>query len=352
MTVLTKSINSLGGRSATAVLVLILGFAGVAAQQNPPAASRSYESLVAKRPEAATPATPRPLLVPVGSGAFAVYHGDVFVTEGAASGWQRRGSVGGEAIAATAVGDEWRCLLRNASVVGSRDGGRTWAVVVTLNSAAGGAAIVCGGFAPDGSVWASANGGKPTVIAAVGSEVRVVDGPRSRVGAGWRSADALVTASTSGEIYRGAADGTDLERVAALQGATLNDVAFADDRRGWIATGEGNVLETNDGGTSWLPRPVAGATALDAVGLANAVFWVVGRSGDDGVLYVSLDGGVRWRSVLTGAAPLSRPVQISTAAWLVDGSGGVWTASSVDGTWRRTGSLGARSPRPTKSKPA
>jgi hypothetical protein len=185
------------------------------------------------------------------------------------------------------------------------------------------------------------------VLVASTDGVRTLEGPRGRVGSGWRGASAIVTASTAGEVYR-AAEGAELERVVSLQGATLNDISFADDQRGWIATGEGNVLETHDGGTSWLPRPVAGASALDAVGLAGDAFWVVGRAGTNGVLYVSRDGGVRWRNALTGTAPLSRPAVVGGAAWIVDGAGGVWTAPVVDGAWRRAGALDAKAAAPKR----
>jgi hypothetical protein len=120
-TVYLKSGGLLG---ATAVLGLLMS-AGVSPAQNAPS-SQSYESLVARRPDAATPAVPRPLVVSSGGAAFAILHGIVFGTEDGGGTWQRRGTLGDEAVAATTAGPAWRCLLRSGHVVSSTDGGRTW----------------------------------------------------------------------------------------------------------------------------------------------------------------------------------------------------------------------------------
>jgi photosystem II stability/assembly factor-like uncharacterized protein len=335
------------GRTSTCVGVLAVALLGAwsctadgqQATSAPPAETRTYDSIVTRRAEAPTPTAARPLLVVGGRRAFAVVGGVVYATDDAGATWERRGSTGGDAVAAAAIGDEWRCLLRTGQVVSSRDGGRSWTRAADLATLAdSGSRVAAGGFGPDGEGWAALDGARPALVASVGGAWRRIEGPRGRIIAGWRSGGALV-ALAGGEVYRGAADGPGLLRVATLQGATLADVAFADEQRGWIATAEGLVLETNDGGTTWLPRPVAGAPSLEAVGLADRCFWVLGRADRSGALYVSGDGGVRWRSALVADAPLSRPVRLGDAVWLVDGAGALWSATAVDGTWRRVGAL-------------
>lgn len=339
--------GSTRGRGAALVALALLVMPALAGQQAP--SSRTYDSLVAPRPDAATPPGDRPIVVATGGGLVAFFGRETYASPDPGATWQPRSALDGAVVAAITVGGELRCLLRSGRVVRSTDGGATWATAFELAPAAG-AEVLCGGFAPDGAAWASFAGPRPSVVAVVGDAVLTLDGARGKVGAGFRSADLFVAAS-GGEIYRGAASGEALRRVAALQGATLNDLAFADASLGWIATGEGNVLETHDGGTTWLPRPVAGASALDAVGLVGSAFWVVGRAGGDGVLYVSRDNGVRWRGAFTAPAPLSRPASTPKGVWVVDGAGGVWTADALDGSWRRVGALdGRKSPKTKRPK--
>ncbi len=312
--------------------------------------SRSYDSLVATRPDAATPATPRPVVVATSTEALSIVDGAVFGSTDGGATWAHRGSVGGDAMNAMCIDGVWRCLLKTGRVLASSDGGRTWSGIVDLGSvAATGALAVCGGFSPAGEAWAAFEGSKPVVAVASGDAIAMATGLRTPISSGWRGPTMLV-ATSNGTVYRGPSAGGALEKVVSLQGATLNDISFADEQRGWIATGEGLVLETNDGGTTWLARPVAGASALDAVGLTEDAFWVVGRAQSVGVLYVSVDHGVRWKNVLKGPAPLSRPVSIGTADWLVDASGGVWKAATVAGPWRRVGALALKKAKPTKGK--
>lgn len=319
-------------------------------QNAPSPASRSYDSLVATRPDAATPDSERPIVIVTQAETLCVFRGSVFSTNDAGKDWTRRGAVTGTALSAAVVPNGIRCLLKSGLVAESEDGGRTWKTVLDLAPSSD-STVVCGGFSPTGEPWASVEAPKVGVALGIGSAVELAEGPRARIGSAWRGTD-LFVATSRGDVYRGPADGTELKRVVSLQGATLNDIAFADDARGWIATGEGLVLETNDGGTTWLPRPVAGASALDAVGLSGTAFWVVGRAQSDGVVFVSTDHGVRWRNVLKAPAPISRPVAVGAGGFVcVDGAGGVWIAPALDGDWKRVTTLDREQPKAARPKP-
>jgi photosystem II stability/assembly factor-like uncharacterized protein len=285
---------------------------------------------------------PRPILIARASGALAVLDGRAFASDDGGATWAERSRLGGEAVAATLVGDEWRCVLRTGRAVASRDGGRSWTETADLAAVAGapGATVLAAGYDAAGEAWAALDAPIPVVLATDGGAWHRVDGVRGKVGLGFRSADVLV-AVAGGEVYRGAPGDAALKRVAALQGPALTDVAFANSDLGWIATANGLVLETHDGGTTWLARPVAGSPSLEAVGIDGPTFWVVGRADATGALYVSSDAGVRWRAAFTGPAPLSRPRRLGAAVWVLDGAGGLWSAPVLDGTWRRAGAIGA-----------
>ena len=101
------------------------------------------------------------------------------------------------------------------------------------------------------------------------------------------------------------------------------------------------MLETRDGGGEWLPRPVATAAAIDAVGAWDGDrAWAIGQEGARDALFVTVDGGVTWRRALDAPAPLSEPAGRGGSLWLVDGAGRVWTAPAPAGPWRETGAIG------------
>ena len=60
---------------------------------------------------------------------------------------------------------------------------------------------------------------------------------------------------------------------------TMNDVYFRDANAGWIVGGEGTILETTDGGTSWIEAPKVTESELYELFYADGILWAVGKWG-------------------------------------------------------------------------
>lgn len=338
---------------ALTLSLVLLATAGADAQKKAdPPATQSYESILGTRSVPPRAATLRPIVAGGSTTGFVVLAGTVTATEDGGATWSARGSLGGEAIAAIAAQEGWRCVLRTGKVLCSTDGGRTWTTETDLVTVAGvsGASAVCGGFTADGEAWAALDGTRPQLLVTASGAWKKTDGVRGVLASGWRSADTVVAIAGTGDVYRGGVGGEGLRRVASLQGPELTDVAFADGSLGWITTANGLVLETHDGGTTWLPRPVVGAPRLEGVGLDGSIFWVVGHEPSTGSLWVSSNSGVTWRRAFTAAPPLSRPARVGSSLLVVDGKGGLWTAATLDGAWRRTGAVGVDDAKQKRSK--
>lgn len=346
---LLKESSCVGSASALglALALLVAAVASPAQQSAPsePATTRTYESIVGRRPRPVG-FVARPVLL-AGAGALvAVAGGAVSASPDGGEHWERRGSLPGPspvpeaAVAAAARADGvWWCLCRSGRVYESRDGGWNWTATDDLAGVGRdpGRSVACGALAGDGTGWAALDGPMGTIVAAEGGRWRRVDALRAVVTSGWRDAEGLLLLAGS-DVMRWGTDAR-FSRVASLRGAALNGVVFADAERGWIAADQGLVLETRDGGKTWLSRPVAGTSTLEAIGAAGAALWAVGTDGADGVLYVSTDDGRVWRRMLAAAPPLAAPIAVAGTWVAVDGAGGVWRAGALDGAWRRVGSL-------------
>lgn len=324
---------------------------GKRAERAPPPATRTYESLVAPKGarRAALPVRP---VVAVGEGGrlLAVSGDRVWASANSGRSWSPRGALAtaGGAVALRSSGAlGWRWLGRDGRVAASEDDGRTWTVAVDLAAASGleGERAVAGGeLGSDGGGWAvvrGAGGRGPASRLVVGSggAWRPTATVPGAVDAAWAGGGRVVAIAGS-DVYRAAVGAEAFERIAALQGATLNAVAFADTDHGWIAAAEGLVIETNDGGATWLPRPVAGSLALEAIGAwTSEVGWAIGSDGARDALFATRDGGVTWRRVFEAPSPLSEPVAGGGAVWLLDGRGALWSAPALGGPWRAAGAL-------------
>lgn len=109
----------------------------------------------------------------------------------------------------------------------------------------------------------------------------------------------------------------------------LHSVSFVDTTHGWVA-GDGLILATMDGGTTWSSQYSGDETitALDFVSPSTG--WAVG--GD--ALLATTDGGANWQPVGEPPQPLEKVDFLTTSAGYGVGQG--WLFSTVDGgaSWR------------------
>src|SRR5438105_13829386 len=75
-------------------------------------------------------------------------------------------------------------------------------------------------------------------------------------------------------------------------GKDLNAVYFEDARRGWVGGDDGFLSHTEDGGGSWVERPLGTTRSI------NDVYFVSKESGfalAGGTIFSTIDGGHSWR---------------------------------------------------------
>lgn len=107
-----------------------------------------------------------------------------------------------------------------------------------------------------------------------------VGGPFSTVGGG--SSEMLAKTTDGGETW---------EVLSSFDFEDFHDMEFLDDQTGWVASADGKIIVTNDGGTSWSSRS-AGTDDLNDFHIQNeTTYWV---AGDYGSLYSSDDSGDTW----------------------------------------------------------
>ncbi len=113
---------------------------------------------------------------------------------------------------------------------------------------------------------------------------------------------------------------------------TLFSVHFVDSSKGWIATANGLILHTSDGGQNWSVQKDT-SLALRSVHFAtDSAGWVVGDSGT--VLY-TLNGGWDWYDQNSGVSADLHSVHAATKyeVWTVGDNGTSLHSSSGGATW-------------------
>lgn len=151
------------------------------------------------------------------------------------------------------------------AIVATVDGGATWQASA---KPAGGAAIASLAFStPTTGVLLDANGGL----------LRSVDG-----GATWAAiagpgiAGRLVHTrghvlwAVADRVARSTDDGATWTVVDAPAGGGFNDIAFADDRHGWMSSYAGVIASTSDGGATWSASNVGGDIRVSSVFASDA----------------------------------------------------------------------------------
>ncbi len=205
---------------------------------------------------------------------------------------------------AVAFGDSSRGLLAGdgGRIMYSSDGGASWvrsAIATRANLRA--AAIAApdraslGWAVGDGIVLRSSDGGASfsEVAGAADEHYRAV-----RFAADARHG---FIASAEGSIYR-SGDGGLTWTVAAQAGAGLSGLAVSADGLRVVAVGDGVVLLSTDGGVSFGRAEAPATSELTAVGFSDdeETGWAVGRAG---AILETTDGGASWRAL---ASPTDR----------------------------------------------
>ena len=153
-------------------------------------------------------------------------------------------------------------------------------------------------------------------------------------------------AGAAGRIIKTIDGGATWRRLSSGTRAALVAVDFADVSRGWavgaglaVATGDvvPVVVRTLDGGRTWkrqtLPR-AASPTAVESLGHDAA--WI---ATDDGTVFVTADGGESWQAQDSGVAGGSRGLAVvsSTEVWAAGAAGGVVRSATRPAGVRRGG---------------
>jgi len=94
-------------------------------------------------------------------------------------------------------------------------------------------------------------------------------------------------------ILAGNAAGADFEPVKIETTGDINQVYFLNDQLGWMATSDGEVLGTFDGGKTWQKREVTSREIKDIHFLARTGYIV----GERGLVMKSTNGGATWEDI-------------------------------------------------------
>ncbi|WP_340103851.1 T9SS type A sorting domain-containing protein [Rhodohalobacter sp. 8-1] len=85
--------------------------------------------------------------------------------------------------------------------------------------------------------------------------------------------------------------GANWEVLSSFDFDDFNDMEFLDSQTGWVASADGNILHTTDGGDSWISRSAGSENLFDFHVQNDSTYWVAGEYGS---LYSSVDSGDTW----------------------------------------------------------
>lgn len=154
---------------------------------------------------------------------------------------------------------------------------------------------------------------------------------------GIRSVDASHTWIFGNGVVLGTTDGgTSWRSTTPSYPAQWNDVDFVSADEGWAVGADGAsavIAHTLDGGATWSLQPVSGR-ALRAVDFYNArQGWAVG---DFGTIRQTTDGGATWLPVTVAGQPMAGLLDVRAAdpwnVW-IGGKNVIWHSSTAGGTW-------------------
>lgn len=123
--------------------------------------------------------------------------------------------------------------------------------------------------------------------------------------------------------------------------STPRDVAFLDDKRGFIVGDRGMILATEDGGNTWRQIEVPTRENLTAVFFRGERGWITGWSG---VILHSADGGRSWQLQKTGISHGLEGIYFLDDArgWAVGWVGTILRTTDGGQTWKQVSAPDAR----------
>ena len=96
----------------------------------------------------------------------------------------------------------------------------------------------------------------------------------------------------SSEMLAKTTDGGDTWEVfSSFDFDDFNDMEFISEQNGWVASADGKVLHTDDGGVNWSSRSAGSEDLLDIHIKNDSTYWAAGEFGS---LYSSVDSGETW----------------------------------------------------------
>jgi photosystem II stability/assembly factor-like uncharacterized protein len=161
-----------------------------------------------------------------------------------------------------------------------------------------------------------------------------------------RDAMNCVVGDATGRLYRTTDGGAHWALVATAVGSFINGIQFFDDLHGWAVGdpvgGTWVILESADGGATWLPSPGAPA-AGPGLGLSGSYSWVGSTIGAFGTgqwaIWRTTDGGASWNPITTDVRQVAGLVLDESGIALAGGDLDALDRSTDAGaTWNLIGS--------------
>ncbi len=269
--------------------------------------------------------------------------------------------------------DNGIAVTYNRKVVGTSDGGTTWATVnadmtyyalgsppigvsgVTRIPGSSTSAILFGGTQPNdglqlqeqawrtgtnGTYWGATPVLAPTVHTfddGLGNTYPVGDGEFLGMDfydatRGWVVGDDMYPNEDTSTVYASTNGGTSWSRQQFPYALRLTGVAFGSATSGVIVSSVGRVFRTTNGGTSWSEGTSPVASSINGVDMTSSTAgWAAGATGR---LLSTSDGGASWTSASSPTSQDLAAISLSGTRGIAVGKYGTVVITSDGSTWR------------------
>jgi photosystem II stability/assembly factor-like uncharacterized protein len=188
----------------------------------------------------------------------------------------------------------------------------------------------------DGSVLSTADGGRSWSRKTAVPESRAVGGSFLPTDVVFTTADTGLVTTTAGRIYR-TTDGAASWTLVRTGSPALRGLHFVSGLIGYAVGDSGAVLQTADGGTSWLPKAPAGDLKLQSIRCADALTCLIATDSGQSVLR-TIDGGVTYATVSPSTQKVFAATFSSPTRAVAAGADGTTVVSDDAGaTWKPIG---------------